>query len=81
MRFCFFVFTGFIVSVFSTLVFAQEVSVFVEAESFADKGGWVVDQQYMDVMGSPVLLAHGMGEPVADAVTEIVFPKTGTYRV
>ncbi|MDR2675020.1 MAG: FAD-dependent oxidoreductase, partial [Opitutaceae bacterium] len=56
-------------------------SVFVEAEGFADKGGWVVDQQYMDQMGSPVVLAHGAGVPVADATTEVVFPKTGAYRV
>lgn len=39
----------------------------VEAENFASKGGWVVDQQFMDLMGSPYLLAHGLGCPVADA--------------
>ena len=27
--------------------------IFVEAESFATKGGWQVDQQFMDLMGSP----------------------------
>jgi hypothetical protein len=64
----------------STLLRAED-PVFVEAEAFADKGGWAVDQQYMDVMGSPVLLAHGLGTPVADASTEVAFPKTGTYRV
>ncbi len=36
----------------------------VEAEGFDDPGGWVVDQQFMDQMGSPMLLAHGMGQPV-----------------
>jgi hypothetical protein len=36
----------------------------VEAESFENCGGWVVDQQFMDLMGSPYLLAHGLGEPV-----------------
>ncbi|MDR0335595.1 MAG: FAD-dependent oxidoreductase [Planctomycetaceae bacterium] len=82
MRFFVSVFTLFVVSFFLSVAFAQaENTVFVEAESFTDKGGWVVDQQYMDVMGSPVLLAHGMGEPVADAVMEISFPKTGTYRI
>ena len=35
----------------------------VEAENFDRKGGWVVDQQFMDLMGSPYLLAHGMGRP------------------
>lgn len=56
---------------------AQEV--LVEAESFANKGGWVVDQQFMDLMGSPYLMAHGMGTPVDDAVTEVAFPEKGTY--
>ena len=60
---------------------AQDSLVFVEAESFADKGGWVVDQQFVDIMGSPILLAHGLGTPVADAVTEIAFPQPGEYRV
>lgn len=53
----------------------------VEAESFGSKGGWVVDQQFTDQMGSPYLLAHGLGKPVADAVTEIMLPQTGTYFV
>ena len=39
-------------------------NVLVEAESFSDAGGWVVDQQSMDRMGSPYLLAHGLGVPV-----------------
>ncbi|MBI3464659.1 MAG: hypothetical protein HY000_16630 [Planctomycetes bacterium] len=55
--------------------------VLVEAESFAERGGWVVDPQFMDQMGSPYLLAHGLGQPVADAVTEIEFPAVGVYRV
>lgn len=42
---------------------------FLEAEAFADRGGWVLDTQFMDQMGSPYLLAHGMGVKVADAET------------
>jgi hypothetical protein len=53
----------------------------VEAESFADPGGWVLDQQFMDQMGSPFLLAHGLGTPVPDAVTTVAFPAPGEYRV
>lgn len=56
-------------------------SVLVEAESFDGTGGWVVDQQFMDVMGSPYLLAHGLGEAVDDAVTTVTFPATGSYKV
>lgn len=55
--------------------------ILVEAESFEQKGGWAVDQQFMDLMGSPYLIAHGMGTPVADAVTEITIPEAGTYHV
>lgn len=61
--------------------FAQKNAVFVEAESFANKGGWVVDQQFMDVMGSPFLMAHGMGIPVKDAETNVKFPEKGKYRM
>lgn len=53
----------------------------VEAERFDNKGGWVVDQQFMDLMGSPYIMAHGMGKPVTDATTKINFPQTGTYHV
>lgn len=53
----------------------------VETESFADKGGWSVDQQFMDLMGSPYLIAHGLGNPVEDAVTEATLPETGTYYI
>ncbi len=61
--------------------FAQKQMVLVEAESFANKGGWVVDQQFMDQMGSPFLMAHGMGVPVKDAQTTVTFPEKGKYRM
>lgn len=59
----------------------RAADLFVEAESFSHKGGWVVDQQFMDLMGSSYLLAHGLGEPVQDAHTEVTFPASGTYYV
>lgn len=59
----------------------QYKTIFVEAESFEDHGGWVVDQQSMDVMGSSYLLAHGLGIPVADAETTIHVPEDGDYHV
>jgi len=55
--------------------------VFLEAEQFDDLGGWDVDQQAMDRMGSPYLLAHGLGVPVRDAKTKVAFPSAGRYRV
>jgi hypothetical protein len=60
---------------------ADKPAAWVEAESFADLGGWVVDQQFMDQMGSPVVLAHGLGQPVADAVTTVAFPAPGKYHL
>jgi hypothetical protein len=56
-------------------------TVLVEAEGFDELGGWVIDQQYMDQMGSPVLLAHGLGVPVGDAVTKVKLPGPGAYQV
>ncbi|MBN1818413.1 MAG: FAD-dependent oxidoreductase [Sedimentisphaerales bacterium] len=56
-------------------------TVFLEAEGFDDLGGWGIDQQSMDQMGSPYLLAHGLGRPVADATTTVQFPAAGTYRL
>lgn len=56
-------------------------AVLLETESFADKGGWFIDQQSMDVMGSPYLIAHGMGTPVKDAKTLVNFPEKGNYKV
>ncbi|MCK9412507.1 MAG: hypothetical protein M0Q53_09420 [Prolixibacteraceae bacterium] len=43
--------------------------IFIEAGSFSSVGGWVIDQQAIDVMGSPYILAHGVGIPVKDAGT------------
>ena len=53
----------------------------LETESFSDKGGWVVDQQFMDLMGSPYLMAHGMGQPVPDASTTVDIPHKGKWHV
>lgn len=64
----------------SVCLTAQQ-SVLIETESFSNKGGWVVDQQFTDLMGSSYLLAHGMGVPVKDAETEVEFPATGAYTV
>ena len=52
----------------SHVLFAQS-SVLLEAEGFADPGGWMNDNQSMMQMGSPYLIAHGIGCPVEDAVT------------
>jgi hypothetical protein len=56
-------------------------SVLIEAESFKNTGGWNVDTQFIQNMGSPYLIAHGLGEPVADASTEINVKQSGTFKV
>lgn len=65
----------------SLLAASDARPVLVEAESFVDTGGWVIDQEFSDRMGSAFLLAHGMGNPVADAHTDVVIAKPGSYRV
>ena len=65
---------------FAAGAFAKE-GIFVECESFSDPGGWVLDQQFMDKMGSPYLLAHGMGVAVKDASTVVNIPEKGTWNV
>jgi hypothetical protein len=62
-----------------TVIKAQ--SILVEAESFANKGGWVIDPEFVEQMGSPYLLAHGIGKPVQDAQTTISIRTAGAYHI
>ncbi|MCA9187000.1 MAG: FAD-dependent oxidoreductase, partial [Planctomycetales bacterium] len=56
-------------------------SILIEAESFEHSGGWSLDTQFIQQMGSPYLLAHGLGKPVADASTVASVEESGEYRV
>ena len=60
---------------------ARAAELFIEAENFSHKGGWVVDNQYMDLMGSSYLMAHGLGKPVEKAFTQVQIPEAGKYRL
>jgi hypothetical protein len=60
---------------------AEPGPVLVEAEGFKDYGGWSLDTQFIQIMGSSYLLAHGLGQPVKDATTDVTLPGPGTYRV
>lgn len=55
----------------------QAASFLIEAEQFADKGGWGLDTQFIESMGSSYLIAHGLGKPVADASTEFEVAEAG----
>ena len=56
-------------------------NIWIEAESFEQKGGWLVDQQMIEGMGSPYLIAHGLGTPVKDAQTNVRIDTAATYNV
>jgi ribulose 1,5-bisphosphate synthetase/thiazole synthase len=58
---------------------AQQV--WVEAESLSSHGGWVLDTQFIDIIGSAYLMAHGLGTPVANASGEVKVPADGKYTV
>ncbi|NUQ66491.1 MAG: FAD-dependent oxidoreductase [Pirellulales bacterium] len=75
------IFTAFSVLVLCAARLSGAHVVWVEAEQFADRGGWADDTQFIDQMGSPYLLAVGLGKPVADAVTKVAIPSPGKYRL
>jgi hypothetical protein len=60
---------------------AQAETVLVEAEAFTNLGGWSLDTAFTQTVGSPYLLAHGLGKPVQDAETAVTVPAAGKYRV
>jgi len=55
--------------------------IMVESESFSHPGGWVVDAQFVEQVGSPYLMAHGLGVPVENARTTVRIPKSDSYHV
>ncbi|MBQ4053941.1 MAG: FAD-dependent oxidoreductase [Clostridia bacterium] len=55
--------------------------IFLETEGFHSLGGWLIEQQSTLQMGSPYLLAHGLGVPVEDATTQFICPESGEYTV
>ena len=54
--------------------------ILVEAETFADLGGWTVETQSIEAMGAVYLLAHGIGKPVDDARSELIIPETAKWH-
>ncbi len=59
----------------------RAAEILVEAESFQELGGWKLDTQFIQQMGSPYLLAHGLGTPVNDATTTVQVAEAGEYNV
>lgn len=69
------------VLLFGTTNLAAGSTILIEAESFDDYGGWSLDTQFMDQMGSPYIIAHGIGKPVVDASTTVKCSESGKYRL
>ena len=55
--------------------------VLLETEAFDALGGWKLDTQFIQQMGSPYLLAHGLGKPVEDAISKFQLSQEANYRV
>lgn len=55
--------------------------VFIEAENFKNLGGWLIDSTSMETIGSSYVMAHGMGTPVDDAITEFYVSQETDYYV
>ena len=52
----------------------------LEAEEFADYGGWEIDTQFVHKMGSAYLITKGVLKPLAPAKTAVTIPSPGTWR-
>ena len=53
----------------------------LECENFSSLGGWTVETQSMRQLGSSYVMAHGYGQPVADAWTTADFPEAAEKPV
>jgi hypothetical protein len=65
----------------SAAVSKAESVTWLEVEQFENCGGWSNDSQFVDLMGSPYLLATGLGKPVADATGTAHISRSGKYRL
>jgi hypothetical protein len=53
----------------------------IDAEDFADYGGWKADTQFVHLLGSACLIAPGVGVPVEDATAVFQVSRDGVYRI
>ena len=68
-------------SMLELMIAKEEQVIWLESEQFDDTGGWSNDPQHVDLMGSPYLLATGIGKPVEDAVARAQIAQAGSYRL
>jgi len=72
---------GLVAQTFCPAADEPESVIWLEAEGFQNCEGWSNDSQFVDLMGSPYLLAAGLGKPVPDATTTAHIPGSGKYRL
>lgn len=56
-------------------------NIVIRVPEIKECGGWVLDTQFIATMGTPYLLAHGLGDPVADAKTVFDVAEPGEYGI
>jgi hypothetical protein len=56
-------------------------TVWIDAAAFQTQGGWLLDTQFVHLMGAPYLIAAGVGTPVQDAQAVFEVDQPGTYRL
>lgn len=67
------------IGIVSKSLFAQPIV--IEAEHFSSPGGWKIDTQFVEQMGSVYMLAHGLGTPVEDATTTFIATQASTRHL
>ncbi len=55
--------------------------IWIDAVDFAERGGFLLETQFVREMGQAYLLADGVGEAVAPAATTFLVKKEGLYRI
>lgn len=55
--------------------------IWIDATEFTDRGGFILDTQFVREMGQSYLLANGVGEAVSPASTQFSVKEGGKYRV
>jgi hypothetical protein len=58
-----------------------DIELLISTSSFPEKGGWIVDNEFILTLGTSYLLAHGLGKPVENAKKTISVRKSGLYHV
>ncbi|NQU42815.1 FAD-dependent oxidoreductase [bacterium] len=60
---------------------SKHETLWIEAQDFEEKGGWILDSQYVHLMGCPYLIAAGAGQPVPDAHTRVALPRQSNWHL